>query len=641
MTPPPGQRRSWWAPALCAGIVALLAAPALNRWFDNPDDWDHLDAAHAVLTGQPGAFAGLFFSDLAHASLRPLPTLVWVWDRAAWDWTAAGFFGTNVGLLALLGAAVTLLVVRLHPGAPLLAVAAGALATLSPATAQATWYLSARDDLLANLFFVAAVVTWLGPGSRWRTALLAGLGALCKPTLLALPLVIGLLDRVHGVPLRQSARRLLPTLGVLSGYAVVLATVLAGDGGGGSVPSGLRADLGILRTVSAFLAPGFARHGGLGALAPDLLRLGLLAWVAVAGWRRADQTLLRVGGAWIGATLLLPLPWLLADGFSIQDSGRYLQLPGIGFALVVAGLLSPLTQRSRLAAALTPACALSFALADLPDWPRGHTPSRALFEALERAPEAPTLVGVSRLDGGAASLTGSDVLAARRGGERPRIFVQGGALVHVASRQAGERFAYGSFEIVDTQLDLAGLDPQTRLLVELEHEGTPAFVEVIRTEGSFQAPGTAGATLELLQDRTTQADAHIAPGAVWRTLRRARRAPAHVGQTTDLDPRAWCRAQVDLELHDPAPRRGPGAMAFAVPTGRFALLQFSEEADPTSPFAHVLLVPLPDGTGRHTATLDLRTAPEWVGLPRIQWLGVTPVNHRGRARVRAVRLSGC
>ena len=624
--------------------MALLAATALNRWFDNPDDWDHLDAAQALLDGSGSAWLDLVFGDLAHASVRPLPTLLWAVDRALWDWNAAGYFATNVALLAILSALVAALVARWRPDAPWVALAAGLVVGLSPAVSQSTWYLAARDDLLANTFFVGALLAWTVPRGRWGTAVLAGLGALCKPTLLVLPLVLLARDRSQGRGMRESLRRMAPTLTVLGLYLTLLTVVIAGDGGSGSVPSGGRAvHRALWNVVAPMVVPGLARHGGLGALGPDLPRLLVLIGIAALGWSAADRRFLGAGLALLTAGAMLPLPWLASPEFSIQDAGRYLQLPKVGFALVVAGGLLGLPPARRRAAALllSLACGLSFWVGAAPDRARGPSPARALFDALGDHPGADTLIGMARLDAGATSLTGSDVLAARLGGDRPALFLQGAALLHRASRAEGERFSYGDFAVADPKLDLADLPPTARLLVDTASSGQRGFAQVQLLPGAFGPPGTRGDSLTLLAGETLDATAWIAPGALWTTLDRARRPPAHLATSVDVAPRRWCTATVEITVVGEATPARPGAVAFAVPSGRFALLQFSEQPQPADPFKDLVVLPLSRGSGRQRQVIHLRNAPSWLALPRIRWIGLTPVNHPGSVTVHGVTLEGC
>jgi len=622
----------------------LLAAPALKRWFDNPDDWDHLDAAQALLNGSSSAWFNLVFGDLAHASVRPLPTLLWAVDRALWGWDAAGYFGTNVALLAMLSALVAALVSSWRPDAPWVALAAGLVVGLSPAASQSTWYLAARDDLLANTFFVGALLAWTALRGRWGTAVLAGLGALCKPTLLVLPLVLLARDRTQGRALRGSLHRMAPTLGVLGLYVAVLAVVIAGEGGGGSVPSsGREVHRALWNVVAPMVVPGLARHGGLGALGPDLPRLLVLIGIAALGWSAADRRFLGAGLALLIAGAMLPLPWLASPEFSIQDAGRYLQLPKVGFALVVAGGLLGLPPGRQRAAALllSLACGLSFWMGAAPDRTRGPSPARSLFDALGQNPGANTLIGLSRLDAGVTSLTGSDVLAARLGGHRPTVFLQGASLLHRASRTDGERFSYGEFAVADSRLDLGDLPPGARLLVDTASSGQAGFAQVHLLPGAFAPPGTRGDSLTLLAGETLDATAWMAPGALWTSLDRARRPPAHLAMPVDIDPRRWCTATVELTIAGTAPPARPSAVAFAVPSGRFALLQFSDQPRPADPFRDLVVLPLSRGSERQRQVIHLRNAPSWLALPRIRWIGLTPVNHPASVTVHGVTLEGC
>lgn len=655
-----GTRGGWLAGIAVVGITLVLGAPATSRWFDNPDDWDHLDTAQALLSGQDGAWRDLFLGDVGIASVRPLPTMLWAADRAVWGLSAGGYFATNLLLVALLAALGTAFVWRVTRSTAV-AAAAGALIGLSVSANQPMYYLASRDDALANVLIVGALLAWLAsreaPAGRWVAAGLAFLSALCKPTVVLLPLALLALDRFPstGRPVRSPAmwlRRQAPVLAALAVYLALMSFALGfafsgllppRDGEAGNTLMNVLGNVFLPHILPSYLM--HERIPSLWADVPRLLLLGGAVWSGVRdGWNR---TLLMAGAAVWVVGVLPTLPFLAQEQFCVQDAGRYLQLPAVGFALICCGGLDGLStrRRVRLGWMLVAASVLAFMMSARPMLGGGFSPSQALYGALvEQSDAMPAdgrlFVGVSRLDAGASSLLVSDVLKQRVEERQTLLFLQGGSDVFESERGVGERFAYSAFKRVGA-LSLDALSPSDRVLFDGEDEDRLPWFGVSAT-----LPTTTGAgrrwDLELKLNTRTRLPAH----AVWRSLRLAPRIPVvmAVPGPMKLDPSSVCSVQIDLAVDPAGPRDqrgGRGPMEALVPTGRFALLLFSDKASPTDPLEHWLVLPMADESGPQTVEADLRNAPGWAGMGVVRWMGLVPSDRPSQSRVTRVELVGC
>ncbi len=631
-------------------LTFLLSTPALRRWFDNPDDWDHLDVGAALLAGSEPAWTQTFVGDLGFASVRPLPTLLWALDRAVWGFTAGGYFATNVLLVAALAALVVVLVGRFVRGTAV-AVAGGALVGLSVAANQPMYYLAARDDALANLLLVAALLAWVErrdrPAGPWITALLAFLSALCKPTAVLLPLALFALDRMSAAGERptfaEQVRRQAPVLAALAVYLALLSYALGFSVGNlmreGSNRMGGGVLVALKNAVFPHLLPAYAKHGQVRVLVLDGLRfllLGAVAWKA----RAARHPLVAVGVAVFLVGALPTLPFLASEGFRAQDDGRYLQLPAVGFALLVCGLLAGVRGRARdrFGWAIVGVSVATFLVAASPMLGSTFSPARALFETLDEVRGGkPVRVMVSRLDAGVTSLLASDVLVERMGNTRVEVMLQGGTRSYVSAR-GGARFGYWNFDPVQDEdlLDWSDI----RLLVDGEEDGRPVFTQQAPRTDLVQGQGEAWTLHGALETR-----ARLPLHSLWRTLSMSPVRPQvlRVPLVDTLETSGVCGAAVTLSS-EAFERRGTtgggGPLHFLVPTGRFALLLLSDEVEPSDPYEHVVVLPL-RGEGRETVEVDLRTVPFLQRVDGIRWVGVIPSDRPARVQVERVELTGC
>ncbi|HET7697880.1 MAG TPA: hypothetical protein VFK57_19360 [Vicinamibacterales bacterium] len=296
-------------PATAAAIVAAATAaiywPALHAGFVG-DDFMILHRLRD-LTGP--ADVSRFFRGEFFEYYRPIGFLA----HAA-DWAVAGadprqFHLTNLLLHAASTLIVLLIGVRLAPGTPA-GFAAALLFALHASNHEAVVWVSARFDLLATFFSLAALWWMVREGAAQAVVppLLFLLAVLSKESAVALPVAAAsylVFQRRAGTA--ETIRRLAPWLAALAAYAVLRSL------GGGVSPIG-----------------GASRLPKLAAFASALLLLLLLAdgrWLRVRAWLRERRTI---------AACAMLLAVGLAAGAAAANGGAGLaadKLAVAGFAL--------------------------------------------------------------------------------------------------------------------------------------------------------------------------------------------------------------------------------------------------------------------------------------------------------------------
>jgi hypothetical protein len=317
---------------------------------------------------------------------RPLRTLdfavgLGLFGRDPRPWHAESWL-----LHAAVAALLYLLLIRLGCR-PAAAAAGAAFFALHPATVEPVAWVSARADLLAALFALAAAHAWLrsrGPDGWFCSACGLGLLAcLSKESAVVFPAVLLAADlaRAEAGPREAWARRgryVLPVL-LAGGYALAATALIRASQGrvghlagwwGGSYGANLAtaaraAAYGILHV--AFPArPSFdwflPASRGLpepGAVAAALLVLGLVAAGAAAVLRGGRGARLAGAGVLLAAGAALPTSHLLFPvGHPTAD--RFLYLPLAGAAMVAAAAFERASRASpRGAAALAAVAAIS------------------------------------------------------------------------------------------------------------------------------------------------------------------------------------------------------------------------------------------------------------------------------------------
>lgn len=689
---------------ISVALVAILNLPAVQGVFADLDDWTHLETAVGIVRGDVEAWKHVLFANQGVAASRPLPYLLWAANYLLFGFEPTGYFVTNWLLHVGLAAAVFALGNRL--GGPWVGAVAAVLVGLSGSSNQPVYYLSGRDDQLANLLFVLGMLAWQSGrtrwGARWGTVGIFVCGVLCKITALALPLILlvddVLVDGRDALKPRRLLARYAPFVGVVLGAVVVLmistgvsnpmALLTPEQRGGLAVGAGI--DTFVARAAQGSLLPLFAKQGGVHTLFFELPRLAAfgVAFLGVLRWGALDGRVLLLGLAWTLVNFVMPYPFIVMDSYRVQDSGRYLQLPLIGFGLVVASLCGrrPLQDVGGLAGpAVILGTAIGFAAIVTPSLGRPHFDSRTLLRSLSAVSQdlpdgGRILVGVKRMDHGFTSLAASSLLfeMVPTLEEKPHWFLEGGDTLYRNTRVA-RSYEYGRYEVVDGDFDLSRVDTsKDQLLVDVMTPSGLDFARVVVPPEAFggtttqalprwsfrdgdaqgwmwhgvpmamfrtpltdasrrrvEPPGRAGVGLELYSDQ------FLAPAVIHRMLQASPGRPPHlVSPPVAIEPHQACGLTIKLTLPD---RVEPSYAEsdFLVPSRRVALLGWSESEELGDPLERFVVLPLSEWPGPQTATVRLDNAPSWLSSGTVRRLFVVPANVRGPVDVHSLVFLPC
>ncbi|WP_291984010.1 hypothetical protein [Luteitalea sp.] len=280
--------------------------------------------------------------------MRPLPLALWAGiTSAGGDWAtlhAVNVLGhaCNASLVAVLGSA------WLGTRA---ALTAGLVYALFPASAEAVAWAAGVFDVLATTCALSAVLVGVhrppSPSSAVAVAALTFAGLLCKESAIAIPALI-LVSNV--VMTRRWSARGLVTLG--SSAAVCVGYLFLRLAASSSVtdhlsnwPTGRRAWKDVLVRPFAGVAVPIRTDGGvpLSAYVAVASLLLLLSLAAVASSRR-NRAASPIGAGYLGG-----VAWIIAAAAPLLlsfyvapnlEGSRYLYLPAVGYALVVAAAAS-------------------------------------------------------------------------------------------------------------------------------------------------------------------------------------------------------------------------------------------------------------------------------------------------------------
>lgn len=240
--------------ALLFALTGLAYHEHLTYWWTGPDTFtlittsriQHLGDVWSLLT-EP-MMSPTTFTDLA-LFYRPTTQLSFALDWALWGLDPTGFHATNLLLHATAVVLTYALARRLLGGHRLRALLAAALFSLHPVVSESLPAISRRQDALATVLLLAALVAYLRSRrvrrhrTGWMLAALGlGLAAFgAKEVALVLPAVVAghawLVDPQRpGTPLSRSrlawaVRRTLPFAVVWAGFVAVRTWVLGGLGG--------------------------------------------------------------------------------------------------------------------------------------------------------------------------------------------------------------------------------------------------------------------------------------------------------------------------------------------------------------------------------------------------------------------------
>jgi hypothetical protein len=422
-----------WALLLLLVVVGGVTSPSMSAGFLYDDlgvivrgDVIHDWANFPEMLGRPAMYVNALGDELSEDhTYRPVPLATFFVDASLYGRQAWGYHLTSWLLHLACVALVYLLALRLlPPSSSGYALLAAALFGTQPHLAEAYVWINGRSDPLAALLGVSSLLVWrLGlpdeaRGAR-RTAAWTGAAALFFLALLSkeiwlvgLP-VLALTPWLASRSLRERFVALVPfaaaTLACVIVRHLVLRAALRGSTGSRVWDALPRLPLFLLESAGEFVAPVhlYLRHlhAEYAARPPwlSMAAIALLAALAFAAFRARQRAPVALWGAAWFAALLAPAV-LVVNSPGWLGFGRYLYVPGVGLAIVLASgfaaLARLLASRER-ATWIAPALALVLVLRqtvllafEMPD----YQSERALYaDVVEQAPDmAHGLLGVAR-----------------------------------------------------------------------------------------------------------------------------------------------------------------------------------------------------------------------------------------------------
>jgi tetratricopeptide (TPR) repeat protein len=335
-------------------VAAVAFQPCLGNGFvDWDDDVDITDNPH-IRSLSLENLETIFFTTLRDA-YHPLPFLVWAVGYRLWGETPFGYHLVNL-LLHLVTAALVFRWVLLLDASLPAAAAAALWFGIHPMRVESVAWVSDLKDLLAGLFFMAALLAYerlqRERRARWYAAALGlfFLAGMSKTTALTLPAVLVLVDFLRRRRLdRRAILEKVPFFAVAALFAVLalvsrgrfeasIAQELAQD----VYPVGYRLYLVGERLVFYFLQRTVAPTRGVENLYPDVIGgpylPGVLAWgtvliillVALALSTRFSRK--GVFGAGFFLVALSPALATVSYGYTAD---RFSYVPAVGIAYLV------------------------------------------------------------------------------------------------------------------------------------------------------------------------------------------------------------------------------------------------------------------------------------------------------------------
>jgi hypothetical protein len=680
------------------GVAALLG-PALRQGFWNSDDWFHIEVAAGLLRLDGAAWSMAFTGHVPSDALRLTSYVLWAGDYLLFGLAPGGYYATNVAVHLLTVAGVFGVAHRLS-GSVGSGVAAGALFGLNPATTESLYFLSAREDSLCVLLFVGVVAAWprLRASSRgaWLGASVYLLACFSKLPAVSLPVVLVAVEGLErrrtatgdsgspDLPLRTLA---VPFLVAGAVYAVALgatvdvAAALSEVGASNPRASG---EL-LLCRAQVLYAPASALAGE-GLLTADRVVLGAAAGAAAAavGLRRFGLALPLLGAAWLLACLPAPSPWLLHEVMPGALGGRYLLLPSVGGALLLAGLLPRGGTRASTAAGLVVGVVLAgaagagFAAQGSPLLTLHRSSAAALMDTLDgelgKGPPRRIVVALQRPDRGVVSLLASRLIQLRFPSieEPPAVYLQGSGRLLGTQLEA---YDYGVFEPIGEVPPLAEL-ASTVLVVSDRHRpaaggaGWTTTWEIWRpgADGTARSGSALGARevregwdfrLSPMGWSDPVGDGLRGGGSRWEQgeghrLRGRRRMNENslgyvleqprerlprllASPLLELPPAARCGLELELTLTLDRPADRPDGDG--VLERPFTLVAFSARADFSDAFAGMFVVPLEDG--RQRIHLRVADSPAWQSSEMIRRIGISAPSEPGEIVLHGVEFAAC
>ncbi len=392
----------WLVALVVAGISAAVFSRTLFNDFVNFDDYDYVAVNPRVKNGLTwNNFLWALTSDVG-ANWHPLTVLSHQLDAHVYGVQKA--WGHHLSNLLLHTANTALLVIVLGrmTGTVWPAALVGALFGLHPLHVESVAWVAERKDVLSTFFwFLSLWAYWHYAGrptvGRYLlVALLMTLGLLSKPMVVTAPCLMLVLDhwplrRILGpaATRRDNLRQAivlfiekLPLFAIVAAFSVITYFTQA--------PSGVRSlealplKWRIYNTLASygdyivqFLAPHglavFYPHPTVAIQIPRVVAATLVLIVVSALallWRRQRPWFI-TGWLWYVGTLVPVIGLVQVGGAARAD--RYMYVPLVGLAIIVAGLLAEIAQRTNLRRPLVAGVAVWLAfLAGYSWWQQGY-----------------------------------------------------------------------------------------------------------------------------------------------------------------------------------------------------------------------------------------------------------------------------
>lgn len=344
-----------WRTALPYVVIfcAAFALYAKTLTFDFIPSWD--DSEYIINNLYIRAFTAdnlrTIFTKPFFLNYAPLQLLSYMAEYQAWGLDPAGYHLTNVILHGINACLAYAVIGRIFPDRKIAFVAA-MLFAIHPINVENTAWISERKTLLASLFSMLAIMSYIdyckgrGRGLYLAAALFFILAILSKPVAVVLPAVLVAYELTLGKGLSRSALALAPMFAISIAGAVI--AIKAQSGGGAVGPETLSAEV-LFGTIYPTMLPVFWKYAALilwpfnqsgfydttlydSFLAPTVVIAAIAiaaSWVIIFRYGKAQG---RFWFLWFWLWLLpvsniIPLPVYYAD--------RYMYLPAISFFVLI------------------------------------------------------------------------------------------------------------------------------------------------------------------------------------------------------------------------------------------------------------------------------------------------------------------
>jgi tetratricopeptide (TPR) repeat protein len=657
----------WSALALAVAVVWLYA-PVRDFAFVTFDDPEYVAKNPHLRGGLSWGGVRWAFTTPYAANWHPLTWLSHMLDWQLYESWAGGHHLTSVALHGLSAGLLLMTLVRLT-GAPWESTVAAAAFALHPLRIESVAWVSERKDVLATLWWVAAMLAYARYVERrsvGRYALVVAafaLGLLAKPMVVTLPFALLLLDcwpldRVRREGWRRLVLEKVPLLALSAGAAIVTFRVQSSAGAVASLehqPLPARLENAVLAYVTyawktiwpsrlAVFYPQATSYPAV-EVAAALGVLVAATVVALRAWRRRPYLL--VGWLWFLGTLVPVIGVVRAGDQAMAD--RFTYIPTIGLVVAGAWLAGEAARRSTrawwtaTAVATVVLAAWSVATAaQLQTW----RDSRALYvhalAVTTRNHLADGNLGLLLLDERKVDeAMGHFRAAVEARPASPKAHVNLGVGLATLGRHDEALREYEAAVQLDPNLPVAqynlGLELSERGRVE---EARAHYEAAIRLDPDYAPPhvnlGLVLANAGRLDDAIVHYRRAIALDpelpAAWNNLAVALERTGAVAEALDA-----YRTAVRIQPGDPRARFNLGAVLFGQGLAREAAEQYREvvRIDPTIPEAHAALGETLAATGDTPGAIAafqhaLERRPDWSAVTiriqelRAQSTGPTP-----------------